>query len=98
MRGWHEKYRDQGLIVIGVHSPEFGYEKEAANVKQAIKDLNVPYAVAVDNDFKIWNAFKVYAWPSMFILDKQGHIRFTHVGEGAYRESEQTIQKLLKEN
>lgn len=60
--------------------------------------LNTALAVALDNDFKIWNAFKVWAWPSMYILDKQGRIRFTHVGEGAYRESEQTIQQLLKEN
>lgn len=92
------KYREQGLIVIGVHSPEFSYERDAANVKQAIKDLNIPYIVALDNDFKIWNSFKVWAWPSMFILDKQGRIRFTHVGEGAYAESEQTIQELLNED
>ncbi len=85
-------------MVIGVHSPEFSYEKEVDSVQRAIKELNVPYAVALDNDFKIWNSFKVWAWPSMFILDKQGRIRFIHVGEGAYRESEETIQQLLKEN
>jgi peroxiredoxin len=98
LRDWHTQYHNQGLIVIGVHSPEFDYEKQADGVSRAIKELNVPYAVALDNDFKIWNAFKVWAWPSMYILDKQGRIRFTHVGEGAYRESEQTIQQLLKEN
>ena len=98
MRDWHTQYHNQGLIVIGVHSPEFDYEKQADGVSRAIKELNVPYAVALDNDFKIWNSFKVWAWPSMYILDKQGRIRFTHVGEGAYRESEQTIQQLLKEN
>jgi peroxiredoxin len=86
------------LIVIGVHSPEFSYEKETEGVKRAIKQLDIPYAVALDSDFKIWNSFKVWAWPSMYILDKKGQIRFTHVGEGAYRESEQTIQQLLKEN
>ncbi len=85
-------------MVIGVHSPEFSYEKEVDSVQRAIKELNVPYAVALDNDFKIWNSFKVWAWPSLFILDKQGRIRFIHVGEGAYRESEETIQQLLKEN
>ncbi len=85
-------------MVIGVHSPEFSYEKEVDSVRRAIKELNVPYAVALDNDFKIWNSFKVWGWPSMFILDKQGRIRFTHVGEGAYRESEETIQRLLKED
>lgn len=83
--------------MIGVHSPEFAYEKNAENVQNAIKDLNVPYAVAIDNDFKIWNAYRVWAWPSMFILDKQGAIRFSHVGEGAYEESERVIQQLLKE-
>lgn len=98
VRSWHEKYHDQGLIVIGVHSPEFDYEKQIDGVKRAIKELDVPYAVALDNDFKIWNSFKVWAWPTWFILDKAGHIRFTHVGEGAYTESEQTIQRLLKEN
>ena len=98
MRDWYNKYHTQGLIVVGVHSPEFSYEKETDGVKRAIKELNVPYAVALDNDFSIWNSFKVWAWPSMFILDKQGRIRFTHVGEGAYAESEQTIQQLLKEN
>lgn len=84
-------------MVIGVHSPEFAYEKSVENVQNAIKDLNVPYAVALDNDFKTWNAYRVWAWPSMFILDKQGAIRFTHVGEGAYEESERMIQALLKE-
>jgi peroxiredoxin len=83
--------------VIGVHSPEFAYEKNAENVQNAIKELNVPYVVAIDNDFKIWNAYRVWAWPSMFILDKRGAIRFSHVGEGAYEESERVIQQLLKE-
>lgn len=83
--------------MIGVHSPEFAYEKNAENVQNAIKELNVPYVVAIDNDFKIWNAYRVWAWPSMFILDKRGAIRFSHVGEGAYEESERVIQQLLKE-
>ncbi len=98
MRDWYRKYHDQGLIVIGMHSPEFSYEKETEGVKRAIKELNIPYPVALDNDFKTWNAFHVWAWPSMFIIDKQGTIRFTHIGEGAYRESEQTIVQLLKED
>ena len=97
MREWYTKYANQGLVVIGVHSPEFSYEKEVDAVKRAIKELDIPYAVALDNDFKIWNAFKVWAWPSMYILDKQGQIRFTHVGEGAYAESERMIVQLLKE-
>lgn len=98
VRSWHEKYQSQGLIVVGVHSPEFAYEKETDGVKRAIKELNIPYPVALDNDFKIWNSFNVWAWPSWFILDKQGRIRFSHVGEGAYTESEEEIQQLLKEN
>ncbi len=85
-------------MVIGVHSPEFSYEKEVEGIQRAIKELNIPYVVTLDNDFKIWNAFRVFAWPSMFILDKQGHIRFQHVGEGAYAESERMIVQLLKEN
>ncbi len=83
--------------MIGVHSPEFSYEKSVENVQKAIKDLDIPYAVALDNDFKTWNAYRVWAWPSMFILDKRGALRFTHVGEGAYEESERMIQALLKE-
>lgn len=83
--------------MIGVHSPEFAYEKNAENVQNAIQELKVPYVVAIDNDFKIWNAYRVWAWPSMFILDKRGGIRFSHVGEGAYEESERVIQQLLKE-
>lgn len=83
--------------MIGVHSPEFAYEKSAENVQNAIKELKVPYVVAIDNDFKIWNAYRVWAWPSMFILDKRGAIRFSYVGEGAYEESEHVIQQLLKE-
>ncbi|MBI5302166.1 MAG: redoxin domain-containing protein [Chloroflexi bacterium] len=97
MRDWHNKYHAQGLVVIGVHSPEFGYEQDVANVQRAINELNIPYAVALDNDFSIWKAYKVWAWPSMYILDKRGAIRFTHVGEGAYAESERVIQELLKE-
>lgn len=66
-------------------------------MRNAIKELNIPYAVAIDNDFQTWNTYRVWAWPSMFILDKRGAIRFTHVGEGAYEESERVIQQLLKE-
>lgn len=83
--------------MIGVHSPEFAYEKNVENVQNAIKELKVPYVVVIDNDFKIWNAYRVWACPSMFILDKRGAIRFSHVGEGAYEESERVIQELLKE-
>jgi peroxiredoxin len=97
LRNWHDKYHEQGLVVIGIHAPEFSYEHDVANVRKAIKDLNIPYAVALDNGFANWKAFRVWAWPSMFILDKQGAIRFTHVGEGAYAESERMIISLLNE-
>jgi thiol-disulfide isomerase/thioredoxin len=97
VRSWYSKYHDQGLLVIGAHSPEFSYEHDVTNVKNAIKDLSIPYAVALDNGFKNWNAFRVWAWPTIFIIDKQGALRFTHVGEGAYAEAEQTIVGLLKE-
>ena len=97
VRNWYNKYHDQGLVVIGVHSPEFSFEQQVAGVKNAIQDLSIPYAVALDNDFKTWNAYHVWAWPTVFIIDKQGAIRFTHVGEGAYAVAEQTIADLLKE-
>ncbi|MBI4790909.1 MAG: redoxin domain-containing protein [Chloroflexi bacterium] len=97
LRSWHDKYSDQGLVIIGVHTPEFTYEHDLANVKQAIQDQRIEYPVTLDNDFKIWNAYRVYAWPTWFILDKQGAIRFTHVGEGAYAESEGAIVELLRE-
>jgi thiol-disulfide isomerase/thioredoxin len=97
IRALYEKYRDRGLVVVGVHTPELSFERELANVKAAIKDQNIAYPVAIDNDSKNWNAFNVWAWPTWFILDKQGAIRFTHVGEGAYAESEQIITQLLEE-
>ncbi len=97
LRSWYDKYRSQGFVIVGVHSPEFTYEHDVANVQQAIRDLKITYPVALDNDMKTWNAYRVYAWPTWFIVDKQGRIRFSHVGEGAYAESEQTILALLKE-
>ena len=97
VRGWYQKYRDRGLVVIGVHSPEFEYEHDVANVENAIKALKITYPVPLDNDFKTWNAYHVWAWPTIFIVDKQGAIRFTHVGEGAYAQADQTIEQLLKE-
>ena len=83
--------------MIGVHSPEFSYEHNVDNVRHAIQELDVPYAVALDNDFQNWDAYRVRAWPSMFILDKHGRVRFTHIGEGAYAETEKVIVQLLKE-
>lgn len=92
---WHEKYAAQGLKVIGVHTPEFAYEKVANNVKQALKKHKINYAVPIDNDFKTWNAYKNEYWPHLFLADRQGVIRYDHIGEGAYSETEQMIRQLL---
>lgn len=92
---WHEKYAAQGLKIIGVHTPEFAYEKVANNVKQALKKHKINYAVPIDNDFKTWNAYKNEYWPHLFLADRQGVIRYDHIGEGAYSETEQMIRQLL---
>lgn len=97
LKAWNEKYRDQGLVIIGVHAPEFAFEKDRHNVEQAIRDLGITYPVAMDNQFAIWNAYKNQYWPAHYLIDAQGLIRDQHFGEGAYRETEQMIQSLLKE-
>jgi cytochrome c biogenesis protein CcdA/thiol-disulfide isomerase/thioredoxin len=96
-RAWAEKYRDQGLVVIGVHAPEFAFEKSLPNVEKAIKDLNIGYPVAVDNDYKIWRAFHNQYWPAHYFIDANGQIRHHHFGEGDYDGSERVIQQLLTE-
>ena len=98
MREWHNKYRGQGLVIIGNHYPEFSYERDLDNLKQAIIDLNVPYAVAQDNDRKNWSAYKNHYWPTLYLIDKRGHIRYVHIGEGAYTITEAAIQDLLAES
>jgi cytochrome c biogenesis protein CcdA/thiol-disulfide isomerase/thioredoxin len=97
VRAWAEKYKDQGLVVIGVHAPEFAFEKDIGNVRQAVKDLKVDYPVAIDNDYAIWRAFKNEYWPAHYFIDAQGRIRHHHFGEGEYVESEKIIQQLLAE-
>ena len=97
VRAWAEKYKDQGLVVIGVHAPEFAFEKQLPNVHQAVKDLHVDYPVAVDNDFAIWRAFRNNYWPAHYFVDAQGRIRHHHYGEGEYEGSEAVIQQLLRE-
>ena len=97
LKAWNEKYRDQGLVIIGVHAPEFAFEKDQHNVEQAIRDLGITYPVAMDNQFTIWNAYHNRYWPAHYLIDAQGQIREQHFGEGAYRETEQMIQALLKE-
>ncbi|MDI6695363.1 MAG: redoxin domain-containing protein [Anaerolineales bacterium] len=97
LRGWHEKYSSAGLVIIGNHYPEFGYEADLDNLKQAIVKLNIPYAVAQDNDGRTWRAYKNRYWPTLYLIDKNGHIRYVHIGEGAYEETESAIQALLSE-
>jgi thiol-disulfide isomerase/thioredoxin len=97
LRGWYQDYKDQGLVVIGNHFPEFQYESELGNLKEAIQRLDVPYPVAQDNEGKTWQAYDNHYWPSLYLIDKNGHIRYRHIGEGAYPETEAAIQALLAE-
>lgn len=97
IRAWAEKYKDKGLVVIGVHTPEFAFERNDANVKRAITDLKIGYPVAIDNDYTIWQAFENQYWPAHYFIDVQGHVRYHHYGEGQYARSERVIQQLLKE-
>lgn len=89
-------YREQGLVVVGVHTPEFPYERDLGNIRAAIDRYGIEYAVAVDNQFKTWQAYQNRYWPHLFIADQKGQIAFHHIGEGAYDEMEQTVQALLK--
>ncbi|MEY9784986.1 cytochrome c biogenesis protein DipZ [Sinorhizobium fredii] len=97
VRAWAEKYRDQGLVVIGVHAPEFAFEKRIDNVKRAMKDFGIGYPVAIDNDFAIWRAFGNSYWPAHYFIDAEGRIRHHHFGEGDQAQSERVIQELLAE-
>jgi len=92
---WHRQYASQGLKVVGVHSPEFPFERDVNNIKTALVQDGISYPVAVDNDFKTWNAYDNHYWPHLFLADRQGFIRYDHVGEGAYDETEHTIRQLL---
>ena len=97
VRAWAEKYKDQGLVVIGVHTPEFAFEKSVANVKNAVADLKIGYPVAIDSNYAIWRAFGNEYWPAHYFIDAEGRIRHHHFGEGDYEESERIIQTLLHE-
>jgi len=97
VRAWAERYRTQGLVVIGVHAPEFAFEKDLENVRRAAKDLAVGYPIAVDNDHAIWRAFRNQAWPALYLLDGLGRVRHHHFGEGEYERSERMIQQVLAE-
>jgi len=97
VKAWAEKYRDQGLVVIGVHAPEFAFERNIDNVRRATKDLGVTYPVAIDNNYAIWRAFDNNYWPAHYFIDAQGRVRFHHFGEGEYEKSEAVIRQLLAE-
>jgi cytochrome c biogenesis protein CcdA/thiol-disulfide isomerase/thioredoxin len=97
VRGWAEKYKDQGLVVVGAHTPEFAFEKKIDNVRRAVADFGIKYPVAIDNDYAIWRAFGNRYWPANYLIDAKGHIRYVHFGEGNYGKTEQAIQDLLRE-
>ena len=97
VRSWDKKYRDHGLVVIGVHAPEFEFERQLANARWGAELFGVDYPVAVDNDYAIWRAFGNQYWPALYLIDGQGRIRYHHFGEGEYEQSERMIQKLLTE-
>jgi thiol-disulfide isomerase/thioredoxin len=98
VRAWAEKYRDQGLVVIGAHTPEFPFEKDIDNVRWAAKEMDVRYPIAVDSDYGVWRAFDNNYWPAAYVADVNGRIRYHHFGEGAYDGTEKVIQRLLRES
>lgn len=97
VRAWAERYRDHGLIVLGVHTPEFSFEKDLENVRRVLADMRVEYPVAVDSDYQIWDAFANHYWPALYFIDAEGRIRHHRFGEGDYERSEIVIQQLLAE-
>lgn len=97
LTAWHEKYADQGLVIIGVHTPEFEFEKERENVIAAMKKYGVEYRVVQDNNYATWRNYKNRFWPRKYLIDTDGYIRYDHIGEGAYAETEKKIQELLVE-
>src|SRR3954454_21791003 len=92
---WGERYRDRGLVVVGVHAPEFGFEHDLDNVRRAARELDVGYPVVIDNDFAIWRSLANRYWPALYLVDRDHQIRFHHFGEGNYEETERAIQQLL---
>jgi thiol-disulfide isomerase/thioredoxin len=98
IQAWAAKYQDAGLVVIGVHAPEFGFEKEPANVRKAVADLGIAFPVPIDSDHSIWSAFHNEYWPADYFIDRRGRLRYRHFGEGDYDKSERVIQELLAEN
>jgi thiol-disulfide isomerase/thioredoxin len=97
VKEWHQRYAKDGLVIIAVHSPEFDYEKEIEKVKNYVQENNISYAVPIDNEFRNWRQYRNRYWPTLYVIDKKGTIQYTRIGEGAYEQTEQTIQRLLAE-
>ncbi len=97
LNAWHDKYSDDGLVILGIHAPEFAFEKVPKNVEDAVKEAKIKYPVGLDNDFSTWRAYDNKFWPAKYLIDKNGKVRYTHFGEGDYEESERAIQTLLEE-
>lgn len=98
MRGWHTRYESAGLTIVGVHTPEFFWEKPLEKVKEATVRLGIKFPVVQDNGYEIWRRYAVRAWPTIVVIDKKGLIRYSHIGEGAYEKTEAVIQRLLAES
>ena len=97
LKEWHASYKDQGLVIIGNHYPEFSFEEALDNLKNAVAEYGLEYPIAQDNDGVTWRAYKNRYWPALYLIDKQGHIRYVHFGEGRYSETEENIKALLEE-
>jgi len=97
LKEWDQKYRDQGLVIIGNHYPEFSFEEDLTNLKAAVAEYGIQYAVGQDNDGATWQAYDNRYWPTLYLIDKNGHLRYVHIGEGRYKETEAAIQTLLAE-
>ncbi len=97
VKEWHKKYEKDGLVVIAVHSPEFDHEKEIDKVKNYVQENNISYAVPIDNEFRNWRKYRNRYWPTLYVIDKKGTIQYTRIGEGAYEQTEEAIQRLLAE-
>lgn len=97
LKKWHARYADRGFVIVGVHAPEFNYERAESYVRASIAKLGITYPVVMDNDFRIWRAYNNVYWPSLYLVDRQGFIRYQHFGEGAYEQTERMIRQLLNE-
>jgi len=97
LKQWHARYHGQGLVIVGVHTPEFAHERGVRYVRDAVARLGIAYPVVMDNDYRIWNAYHNQYWPALYLVDKKGRIRYAHIGEGDYETTERTITQLLAE-